>query len=233
MERRLHHIWVGKNAPSPLLIACRSSVIELHKDWTIHYWNEEALFNELRAYVSDFRDAFSFAGNHVFVDIIRYLVLHKYGGWYFDHDIWGVRSFDNLCSRKFVFGKHKFANMRRFLITNAIVGACRNDPRLLEAAGYTLDRFSHSRHYNMGGLSYLSRKYRLQPLSYKYFFPHYYKEPNYRYRIFPETYAIHLWHRHLNYDPRLLCNAVVNTFKGTMNNKVHTGNKQHECNRKF
>ena len=210
IERRLHHIWVGEKHPSPLLLACRNSVINLHKIWAVHYWDETALLSELREYVKNFKQAFKFSGNHIFVDTIRYLLLHKYGGWYIDHDVWGVRSFDALCANRIVFGKHKFANMQRYLITNAIVGACRSDPILIEGAVYTMQQFSHSRHYNMGGLAHVARKYKIPPLSYKYFYPHYYKEPSEKYTIFPETYAIHLWHRHLPYDIEKLFKSTAN-----------------------
>jgi hypothetical protein len=99
-----------------------------------------------------------------------------------------------------VFGEHKYGDMTRFLITNAILGAPAGSKLLIEAAYYTLQHFSHTHHYNMGGLAHIAQEYKLEPFDYAFFYPHYYNEPEERYRVFTNTHSIHLWHRHLDYD---------------------------------
>ena len=222
IEKHLHHVWVGGAAPTQLLTACRESMIELHSSWRARYWDKTSLCEELSEYYRDYREAFTFEDGYVKADVLRYLILHKYGGFYVDHDVWGVRPFDELQSRQIVFGVHKFGrDLKRFLITNAVLGAPAGSAFLLEAASHTLAALaSHPcakkrARAQMSGLSYIARKHHFRPCPFRYFHPHYYKEPTRRYQVFADTYSIHLWHRKLTYDVSRLRAVTESACRGT------------------
>ncbi len=89
-----HWIWLNGELPS-----WASSNIEkfrsLHTDWEIKIWNSfeapehyNKIINSLKWYSSK-------------SDILRYLILHEYGGIYLDVDNYTIRNFNDLLNNEF------------------------------------------------------------------------------------------------------------------------------------
>lgn len=193
-----HHIWVGEEDPSELLVACRESFLRHHPEWEFKYWHKDELQNH--KWPIDLSEELTFENEeYKFCDALRLAILSVYGGFYIDHDMYCVKSFDDMTeSLSVIYGEYLNGHgIPSF--SNAVIGAEANDPSILEALQKTSDCLLYGT-TNMLQFSRVMVKYNHHPQSYRKFFPHNWTEAERCYEIFPETYTIHLWHKTMYYD---------------------------------
>jgi len=105
IPKKLHFIWFGKKEIpihfNDFIIQWRQN----YKDYDIIIWNDEMVEREnlvpdelKKYYFSDFPEAFK-------ADILRYIILNKYGGFYFDVDCQFLKKIpDHFLNFKFLGG---------------------------------------------------------------------------------------------------------------------------------
>lgn len=96
VPRVLHQVWHDGHPPAEFL-GFRLSWGLLHPDWPLHLWD----FAQGRTLVADHYPGLlrlwdSLPKDVQRADVLRYLVLHRYGGLYADMDTEALRSFDGL-----------------------------------------------------------------------------------------------------------------------------------------
>lgn len=96
----IHYCWFGRTPLPKLVETCISSWRQFFPGYEIREWNETNFDVTSTAYTSEAYDA----GKYAFVsDYVRLMVLHEYGGLYFDTDVEVIRSFTNsMLSRQFL-----------------------------------------------------------------------------------------------------------------------------------
>ena len=130
----IHQIWLGPERPPLYTIeSCR----RFNPAWLHVLWTEENLPPMANRKVFDAFDRTWYAK----ADILRYEVLHRFGGVYVDADQLCLRSFDDLVNtgEDFFAGYQNLGNpdldeerRRASLIANAVIGASPHHP-ILEA----------------------------------------------------------------------------------------------------
>lgn len=130
IPRVIHQIWLGpRRPPLETMESCRLA----HPGWLYVLWTEDNL-PPLRN-----REAFDRFGTayHAKADIVRYELLHRFGGVYVDADQLSLRGFDDLLGPDDTFfaGYQNLHNpdldderRRTPLIANAVVGASPRHP---------------------------------------------------------------------------------------------------------
>lgn len=90
----LHQIWLGSNVP-PAFLKFREEWGNKHPDWSMPLWRD----NNLPCLLN--QSLFDSASNYgEKSDILRYELVHKYGGIYVDMDFECLRPIDQLLERK-------------------------------------------------------------------------------------------------------------------------------------
>lgn len=155
ISRILHFIWIGpKNFPEKSLInilRCK----ELNPEVEIFFWTDknrffpesvssiitiknldnffDEVYDKYHEIISCYNNSLSFGEKS---DLIRYLLLAEFGGIYVDHDIEPLKSFDHLFNyfSFFCFAENIWPMIDKsyFKISNACIGACRNNRIILK-----------------------------------------------------------------------------------------------------
>ena len=87
IPKKIHFIWIGKKDIKPEYSEYISSFKKLYIDYDVKMWNEDDINskgiipNNLRIYYDDDSLPIAFKA-----DILRYLIINRYGGLYFDTD---------------------------------------------------------------------------------------------------------------------------------------------------
>lgn len=105
MNKTIHYIWLGKNKKSRLIKQCIKSWQLYFPDWTIKEWNEDNLDIDLCEFCREAYDAKKYA---FVADVIRFDVLYKYGGLYFDTDVKVVNDFSNIIDKYNAFAGYEY-----------------------------------------------------------------------------------------------------------------------------
>lgn len=92
IPKKIHFVWVGNNVMSTDSVEYIDKFKKIYFDYDIKIWNDVDIFNDeilpsfLQDYYynNDFPPAFK-------ADIVRYLLLNKYGGLYFDTDFCPIK----------------------------------------------------------------------------------------------------------------------------------------------
>jgi mannosyltransferase OCH1-like enzyme len=92
IPKLIHQIWIGQNMPTRYLAYC-DSIKNLNQDFEYKLWTESDLIG-LRIVDSFLYRSTSNYG--IKSDLLRYEILLKYGGWYFDCDFEAIRPFSNI-----------------------------------------------------------------------------------------------------------------------------------------
>jgi mannosyltransferase OCH1-like enzyme len=124
IPRIAHWIWLG-SPPPPELLERMKQFKKLHPNWKLKLWTDRhvAALKLINA------DAYASAANYgEKSDILRYEILERYGGIYFDWDVIFLRSFEDVI-RSFEFFAG-LSNVPEPLINNAIIGSCPHHPLL-------------------------------------------------------------------------------------------------------
>lgn len=114
----IHYCWFGKNPLDKKSIKCIESWKKYFPDYEIREWNEDNFDITRCTYAMEAYKEKKWA----FVsDYVRFKVLYKYGGVYFDTDVEVVRNFDNIISEGNYMGCEN-ANSKKDIAVNPGVG---------------------------------------------------------------------------------------------------------------
>ena len=124
-------------------------------------------------------------------NLLRLLVIYKYGGFYLDTDILCIKSFDGLCKYDNLYGRECGQ-----YINNAIFGGVKNSPFLRELIEKFLGTFNGSEEANVSSPLFITEqiKNRIDVMVFDqdFFYPlHWEKDKNKE--INANTYCIHNW----------------------------------------
>lgn len=119
----LHQIWIGpKEAPTNLMKTWKDK----HPDFEYILWNEQEINNRLTLRCSEKINMISeIIGK---VDIIRWEILHQYGGYFVDADSICIEPFDDFFEGKTAFATFENENVRAGLVANGNMGFVPNHP---------------------------------------------------------------------------------------------------------
>jgi len=183
----LHYVWVGGNLPDRVLQLIKHNR-QYTSDYEIKLWTDDNL-PELNKFAKDAAKK----KNWAFVsDYVRFIALRQFGGIYLDTDQKLLKRLDDLHDLKFFAGW----NRERTYIYTGIIGCV---PRLdlvddiiqgYETLEYDIKHSSPTiltKCYHNG-----ERDYKFKVFNYTYFYPVSAGEKN-EGKIFPHTYATHLW----------------------------------------
>lgn len=176
IPRIIHQIWLGSN-PEPRIWTDTVRAFAKDHGWDYKLWDEAAVrtldldaFPGLAATYADFKD--QLAGR---ADILRYLILYKYGGVYMDADCVILRPTEfakffeaNTGSMFLAWEKvpprtvKKYALREKTILANSIIGASAAHPFLeetLKGIGSSAKRSATGEAWMTSGPLYLFRVY--------------------------------------------------------------------------
>lgn len=209
IPKKLHFIWFGKKE---IPIHFNDFIIEWrqnYKDYDIIIWNDEMVEREnlvpdelKKYYFSDFPEAFK-------ADILRYIILNKYGGFYFDVDCQFLKKIpDHFLNFKFLGGIQNngevaigfFASqINNELLIETIESIPKSINTAIQGNYYTREaiyKITGPEFFNKICLKYLSNTDYFF-FTKEYFYPYWFDEKHRRYEQFdissPLSYAVHHW----------------------------------------
>lgn len=95
--KTFHQIWLGEKPLPPALKAYAKTWVNLHSDWKFELWNDEKSHTLVKEkYPSLLNQYENVPYLTQRVDIIKYLVLHEFGGVYIDFDCECLKPVDTL-----------------------------------------------------------------------------------------------------------------------------------------
>ena len=113
----LHQIWIGpKEAPASLMKTWKDK----HPDFEYVLWNEEEIRNRLTLRCHEKINMISEINGKA--DIIRWEILHQYGGYFVDADSMCIEPFDEFFEGKTAFATYENENVRAGLIATGTMG---------------------------------------------------------------------------------------------------------------
>ena len=211
IPKKLHFIWLGKKE---IPIHFNDFIIEWrqnYKDYDIIIWNDEMVEREnlvpdelKKYYFSDFPEAFK-------ADILRYIILNKYGGFYFDVDYQFLKKIpDHFLNFKFLGGIQNngevaigfFASqMNNELLIETIESIPKSINTAIQRNYYTkenIHKITGPEFFNKICLKYLSNTDYFF-FTKEYFYPYDWLEMDRRNENFnitsPISYAVHHWEK--------------------------------------
>lgn len=120
IPRIIHQIWIGDQTKRPTQLM--DKVKELHPDWEYKVWTEDELALEILD-ESVMKDIIANSTKPDFyakvADIARYIILHKYGGFYLDADTEILKPLDNLRNKGFV----ACFEINNVMVSNGVIGS--------------------------------------------------------------------------------------------------------------
>lgn len=208
IPKLLHHIWLGGDGAnrSRLHRACRQSAVDLHPKWKASVYGDGDALMLMRH--ADFEPITKplvkawgrfakgdqrHSGATIQADLLRLMVLYRFGGIYMDYDLFCIRPLDEFCDRDLLLAQWREGHPGEFLIgappqSDAIWTVLTAFIEHGPAPIITMNLFEHA---NRNGW------HSFPP---EYFCPHGLGERGENlYRTTPNTHAIHLW-RGLEYD---------------------------------
>ena len=127
----IHQIWIGpKKKPDIWINTFKNDYINNNKDWEYKLWNDEnisELFDEFPKMLKIYNIEPTYNGKS---DLLRYLILYKYGGIYIDADsVWiNNKSFNNLLleinDSKFFIA---YENISKNIVCGGIMGSSKKN----------------------------------------------------------------------------------------------------------
>lgn len=209
IPKKIHFIWLGKNEIPKEYYNFIIEWKKNYKDYDVIVWNdklieqENLITDELKEYYfSDMPEAFR-------VDIVRYIIVNKYGGFYFDVDFQFLKKIpDYFLNFNFLGGIQNNGE-----VAIGFFAAQKNNKLLIETIEsipesvniairenyYTkenLYRITGPEFFNKMCLKYLCNTDYFFFTS-QYFYPYWFSEPERRFESFnitsPLSYAVHHW----------------------------------------
>ena len=92
----IHYCWFGRNPLPPLALECIASWKKYLPDYEIKEWNEDNFDVNIIPYTAE---AYK-QNKYAFVsDYVRFWIMYKYGGIYFDTDVEVIRPMDDIIAK--------------------------------------------------------------------------------------------------------------------------------------
>ncbi len=186
----IHQIWVGPHPkPKKLMKTWKSN----HPDWEFKSWNEDVRGFRLEKQINQMLQAKNYPGT---ADLIRYEILHRYGGFVAPADSISLKSIEPLRKLKcFVCYTNE---LWRPGTISPHIGCCKDD----ELMDYIIKDLSQRENVNHTDAYKVTGNLLLTYYVYKYpelvtilpshtFLPEFYT--GYKYEGDGEVYANHLW----------------------------------------
>ena len=132
----IHQIWIGPNKkPTVWMKTFSEDYIKCNPEWQYMLWNDEnlhELFEEFPIMLKIYNIELTYNGKS---DLLRYLILYKYGGLYIDADsVWiNKKSFDPLfkeIKESSIF--FYYINNEKTIISGSIMGSSKKNIYLLK-----------------------------------------------------------------------------------------------------
>jgi len=102
IPKKIHQIWLGDKKPPKRCLPWMKSWQKLNPDWEYQLWDEERI-KQLK--IKDFNVYSKKINPGYRSDILRYIILSKYGGLYVDTDFECLKSIpSNILKYKFIAG---------------------------------------------------------------------------------------------------------------------------------
>jgi hypothetical protein len=126
----IHQIWIGENKmPSIWMDTYKNDYVNMYKDYKYILWNESniaRLFDEFPIYKIVYELECTYNGKS---DILRYLILYKYGGIYIDADsVWiNNKNYDELLEQVNNSGVFVSSEPNSTAICGGIMGSTKNN----------------------------------------------------------------------------------------------------------
>lgn len=195
----IHQIWVGPRPLPSLFERFAEGWREKHPRWSYVLWT---------APPDGFRNASLLAEASRFVpaasmgqfasDLMRYEILHQFGGVYVDTDFECRRSIEELVGDVECFAAWEQQDV---WVNNAIMGAVPGAPfleRLIAELPASVHANVGARPNVLSGPQFVTKMYREHPdeltvFDEKWFYPYTLRELDRKDDEFPEAYAIHHW----------------------------------------
>lgn len=181
-----HHIWFGNEIPD-ILLECRQSFNHISDGWELKVWNEKHFTDT--EWEIDVKEIIDTGKYRLACEVARLLVLRRFGGFYLDHDIWAINSFNSLLGiPDFVYSVHPGGG---HMGATGVIGCRPENELLIKAAEETL----RTERWSM--FSLIATETGFPPLQNRdIFYPWYHTEnPEDKYRKTPESVCTHLWLR--------------------------------------
>lgn len=105
MSKCIHYIWLGGKKKPRIIRKCIKSWKIYFPEWEIKEWNETNLDLDMCEFVREAYDnkKYAFAA-----DVLRFDILYKYGGLYFDTDVKVIKSFDDIIEKYEAFVGYEY-----------------------------------------------------------------------------------------------------------------------------
>jgi mannosyltransferase OCH1-like enzyme len=218
-ERIIHQIWFGtiptkreaKKAYDKLKIYRDSWVIK-NPTWCRIEWNKKLCMDLIKTFYPEHMDMFKKYKYEIQrCDMIRYLILHRYGGWYADMDYYCNRPLDEAMNKYknsiyFVQSPNTVIGQDDDHISNSLMYSVRNHSFwrcvMLELEKAQKAPVYYSKHLEVmftTGPAILNRvysqykyKYRVKSLPYKLFHPYGVKDDIRSINLSPEIFTAHV-----------------------------------------
>jgi mannosyltransferase OCH1-like enzyme len=123
----IHQIWIGTDVPSDV-IYLSTKLRNINSEWEYKLWTDKS-FDFIN---TDLMNKINLIKNFgAKSDILRYLILEKYGGLYLDCDFIGVKNFSNLINNStFIAGVCNPDDFNLPLINNGFIASTAKHPIL-------------------------------------------------------------------------------------------------------
>lgn len=198
IPRTIHQIWIGESSPPAAFEAWSERWQELNPDWSYVRWSDCPINFAVRDLFDRAEEIVDPAGVGQFrADVLRYEILHRFGGVYVDLDFEPVRplsAIDELVGAAEAWAAWEETGR---WVGNAILGAEAGSP----AMRVLLERLPRSCALNVGrratvvsGPQFLTPLWLgLVALPRRLFYPYSWRELERADEPFPDAIAVHRW----------------------------------------
>ena len=122
----IHQTWKGKELPDDLN-HWHTRIKELHPGWEIRLWTDEDNLKFVQEYFPEVMDIYNNVEYNIMrVDIVRYLYMAVYGGFYLDLDYELFEPFDDVVSTTSLLLPIARDEHQRIVVGNCIFGSAPN-----------------------------------------------------------------------------------------------------------
>src|ERR1035437_8576805 len=148
----IHNIWLNQESPesyNSLVPACLESQKRINSTFSFKWWGSNT-FNELIPHFSSLSTSINGLWirlnkchaadiNAKKADLLRFMILYVYGGFYLDLDIFCIRSLEKFRSESIVLME---VGHNPFVVGEGLIGCCPKDYRMLDLiASYTSNKW--------------------------------------------------------------------------------------------
>lgn len=125
INKVIHYIWLGGKEKPAVIRKCIASWKKYMPDWEIKEWNENNLNLDICPFCREAYDAHKYA---FAADVLRFDILYREGGLYFDTDVKVIKCIDKLTNKYEAFCGYEYKEVAPGLVlysgnpNNPIIG---------------------------------------------------------------------------------------------------------------